>query len=527
MRRVFSCFIALLTIGLSSNLLADEAGVSEDGMAARRAAEAYFKEQGTEGIVFRNLYVDRLGQAHVRYDQTHMGIPVFAGQTIVHVALDEQLVTSITDARRQIGPVNIKPSISARSAKSLVRKAEGIHGQLQAETELMVYVADEVTNLAWYVNLIGLDRKRLPLDWIALVDAHNGELLLSYNNLQTKRDDAPGQGRGDDDDDDDDGDGIAVTGSADTLYFGTVELATEVYEDSSFGMRDPSRGGNYTNDMLDNRPGDGLLFIDDDNFWGDFTNIDRATVGADAHFGTSVTWDYYLETHARKGIYNDGKGVLSRVHFGRDYVNAFWSSACQCITYGDGDGVTASPLVSIDIVAHELTHGVTAATANLIYTGESGGLNESISDIFATAAEFYAAGISDTIPDYWEGEDVWTPDVPDDALRYLDDPTRDGRSIDHYDDYTPNMDVHLSSGLANHVFYLMSEGGPHASTGELVTAIGREKAEQVFYRALSAYMTPDTDFAGAKATTMQAAMDLYDSETAQLVGDAWRVCGVD
>jgi Zn-dependent metalloprotease len=524
MHLIFSCFIALLTIGLSGNLLADEEGVSGDGMTARRAAKAFFEEQGTEEISFRSLYVDRLGQAHVRYDQMHRGIPVFAGQTIVHVELDEQKVIGVTDANRRVGPVDTKPSISARSAEGLVKRAEGIHGRLQAETKLVVYVAEEKTNLAWHVNLIGLDQKQLPVDWIALVDAHGGDMLLSYNNLHTKREDAPGQG-GDDDDDDDDGD--ATIGEADTLYFGTVELATEAYEDGSFGMRDPSRGGNYATDMLDKRNGDGVLFTDDDNFWGDFTNLDRATVGADAHFGASVTWDYYLITHAREGIYNAGEGVLSRVHFGKDYVNAFWSTACQCVTYGDGDGVTADPLVAIDIVAHELTHGVTAATANLIYTGESGGLNESMSDIFATAAEFYAVSISDTVADYWMGEDVWTPGIDGDALRYMDDPTRDGRSIDHYDDYTSNMDVHLSSGLANHVFYLMSEGGPHASTGELVTAIGRDKAEQVFYRALSAYMTPDTDFAGAKTATMDAAMDLYGSETAQLVGDAWAVCGVD
>jgi Zn-dependent metalloprotease len=150
-----------------------------------------------------------------------------------------------------------------------------------------------------------------------------------------------------------------------------------------------------------------------------------------------------------------------------------------------------------------------------------------MSDIFATAAEFYAAGVSNTVGDYWCGEDVWTPGVAGDALRYMDDPTRDGRSIDHYDDYTANMDVHYSSGLTNHVFYLMSEGGPHASTGELVTGIGRDKAEQVFYRALAAYMTPDTDFAGAKEATKKAAMDLYGSDTAELVAQAWTACGVE
>ena len=526
MRCITLCLIAFVTIGLYGNTLADQGGGSEDGVAARRIADAYFEKQGDEEVTYRGTYTDKLGRAHVRYDQKHEGIPVFAGQAIVHVDLDAQQITGITDARRQIGSVDTEPSLAPEEGQRLIKKVEGIRGRIEAETLLVIYVAEGLSHLAWHVNLLGLDREGLPVDWIALVDAHDGDVLLSYNNLHTKREDAPGHGGGDDDGDGD-AEGVAVIGSAFTLYVGTVELATEVYLSGGFGMRDPTRGGNYTTDMLDKRTGEGELFIDDDNDWGNFTNIDRATAGADAHFGASMTWDYFLEKHGREGIFDDGKGVLSRVHFGQDYVNAYWSSACQCVTYGDGDGVTADPLVSIDIVAHELAHGVTAATANLIYTGESGGLNESMSDIFGTATEFYAANHTDTIPDYWAGEDVWTPAISGDALRYMDDPTRDGRSIDHYDDYTANMDVHLSSGLANHVFYLMSEGGAHASTGELVTAIGREQAEQVFYLALTAYMTPDTNFAGARTATMQAALDLYGSETAQLVGEAWTACGVE
>jgi Zn-dependent metalloprotease len=522
MRHIKHGLIALLTLGLSTILPADTAASSEAGMITRQAAEAYFKAQNADEMSFRSLYVDRIGQAHARYDQLHQGIPVFAGQTIVHVALQDGEVIGVTDANRNIGPLDTKPSITAKTAARLAKKAQGLRGRLQAESKLVIYVTEQNTHLVWHVNLTGLDQQGTPVDWISLIDAHNTEVLLSYDNLHTKREDPPGQGE-----DNESGDtGDPVIGAANTLYFGTVALATEVYEDGSFGMRDPIRGGNYTTDMLDKRIGDGELFIDDDNAWGDSTNFDRATVGADAHFSASITWDYYLNMHGREGIADDGNGVLSRVHFGRDYVNAFWSDRCQCVTYGDGDGVTADPLVSIDIVAHELTHGITSATATLIYTGESGGLNESMSDIFATAAEFYVASYSETTPDYWLGEDVWTPGIPGDALRYMDDPTRDGVSIDHYSDFTPQMDVHWSSGLANHVFYLMSEGGPHASTGEPVTAIGRDKAEQVFYRALNAYMTPDTNFSAAKAATEDAAMDLYGSETAQLVADAWEACGV-
>jgi Zn-dependent metalloprotease len=261
--------------------------------------------------------------------------------------------------------------------------------------------------------------------------------------------------------------------------------------------------------------------------WGDSSNQDRATAGTDAHFGAMMTWDYYLETHGREGVFDDGFGILSRVHFGADYVNAYWSAQCQCVTYGDGDGINAGPLVSLDIVAHELTHGVTSATANLIYLGGSGGLNESMSDIFATAVEFYASSRSDEVPDYWLGESVWMPGTPGDALRYMDHPTLDGHSIDHYSDYTKNMDVHFSSGLANNVFYLLSEGGTNDTSGISVVGIGRDRVEQIFYRALTAYMTPDTDFSAAKAATVLAAEDLYGQEIADLVAAAWEACGVE
>ena len=522
--------VASISLMFSTWLMAAEVGEDRGGQTARQVAERYVEQEMADDAKFRSLIVDKLGKTHVRFDQLYKGVPVFAGQTIIHVGSNQEVV-GVTDAFRQVGAVDIKPSINAQAATRLVKKSEKLRGRLQATTQLMVYVVQEDTHLVWYVNLRGLDRQGLPVDRIALVDAHDREVLLSFNNLQTDRDDAPGRddegspGRGDHDDGDGDDD-VANLGVAYTLYSGTADLATSVYEEGGYAMRDPSRGGSYTTDMLDKRIGEGEIFVDADNVWGDFTNIDRATAGTDAHLGLALTWDYYLQIHDRLGIYEPGKGILSRVHFGYNYVNAYWSTACECVTYGDGDGVIASPLVSIDIIAHELTHGVTAATADLIYTGESGGLNESMSDIFATAVEFYAAAFIDTIPEYWAGEDVWTPETPDDALRYLDDPTRDGRSIDHYDDYTPNMDVHFSSGLANHVFYLLSEGGPHASTGELVTAIGRDKTEQVFYLALTGYMTPDTDFAGAKQATMDAATELYGSEIAQLVGAAWEACGV-
>ena len=154
-------------------------------------------------------------------------------------------------------------------------------------------------------------------------------------------------------------------------------------------MRDPTRGGGYTIDAANSRTS-GQVYKDGDNVWGNYTVSDKATVAADAQYGAMVTWDYFKNVHDRSGIANDGKAPYSRVHYGRRYSNAFWSDACFCMTYGDGDGVNIGPLVALDIVGHELSHGVNARTANLIYSGESGGLNEANSDILGTMIDFYA-----------------------------------------------------------------------------------------------------------------------------------------
>ena len=291
---------------------------------------------------------------------------------------------------------------------------------------------------------------------------------------------------------------------------------------------DATRGSLRTSDMQNRRLGRGKTFTDADNLWGDGTTGDRASAGVDGHFGAEATWDYYLAVHGRNGIFDDGVGPLSRIHYSRRYNNAYWSDSCRCMTYGDGDGVTFSPLVSLDVAGHEMTHGVTSSTADLVYSGESGGLNEAMSDIFGTMVEFYAAANGATkTPNYLIGEDVFTPSNPNDALRYMDDPTQDGNSIDTYDDYVNGLDVHYSSGIANNAFYLLAEGGTHR-LGGVVTGIGRSAAERIFYLALTGYMIPSETFAQARADTLQAATELFGAGSPEVtsVGQAWSAVGV-
>jgi hypothetical protein len=210
------------------------------------------------------------------------------------------------------------------------------------------------------------------------------------------------------------------------------------------------------------------------------------------------------------------------------------------MTYGDGAGNT-NPLTALDVAAHEMSHGVTERTAGLIYGGESGGLNEATSDIMAAAVEFFADNPSDT-PDYEVGELI---DINGDGtpLRYMDEPSKDagpfGTSQDWWSPETGSLDVHFSSGVANHFFYLLAEGSGSRTVngvaydsptydGLPVSGLGLHNATNVWYRALTTYMTSSTGYAGAREATLQAAADLFgrSSEAYETVGNAWAAVNV-
>jgi len=155
---------------------------------------------------------------------------------------------------------------------------------------------------------------------------------------------------------------------------------------------------------------------------------------------------------------------------------------------------------------------LTQQTANLIYANESGGANESFSDIFGTAVEFYT-GID---PEYKIGEDWITPSTPNDALRYMDNPPLDGVSIAHYSQYVAGMDVHYSSGIQNKAFYVLATGR------------GRGVAEAIFYRALTVYLFPSATFHDVRVATLNSATDLYGVNSKQYIetASAWDSVGV-
>ncbi|MEM9488412.1 MAG: M4 family metallopeptidase [Myxococcota bacterium] len=246
------------------------------------------------------------------------------------------------------------------------------------------------------------------------------------------------------------------------------------------------------------------------------------------------TYNYYATKFDRNSFDGLGATVVSVVHFDQNLSSAFWTGAPNnMMVYGDGDGQRFGPLAqSRDVVAHEMTHAVIENTAGLIYQGESGALNEAMSDIFGVAVGSHSHGGVVDANTWLLAEDVFTPGIPGDSLRYMDNPTRDGISTDYYPTrYIGDLDyggVHWNSGIANLAFYLLVSGGTHprGMTNISVPAIGIEKAEQIFYRALSTYMTPSTNFAGARMATSRAARDLYGFGEYSALHRAWSAVGV-
>lgn len=250
----------------------------------------------------------------------------------------------------------------------------------------------------------------------------------------------------------------------------------------------------------------------------------------EAYDGAGATYDLYFEVYGRNSIDGRGMRLDSSVHYGRAYDNAFWDGAQM--VYGDGDGKLFERFTaSVDVIGHELTHGVTAREANLDYEGEPGALNESFSDVFGSLVKQRVLGQSAAEADWLIGEGLFTPRVRGVALRSMkapgsayDDPVlgkdpQPASMTDYVDTSEDDGGVHINSGIPNHAFYLAA------------AAIGGnawEKTGQIWYDVLTGRLRHDSDFAAAAKETLAAAADLYGSGGAEAnaVREAWTRVGV-
>ncbi|MFE2430378.1 M4 family metallopeptidase [Streptomyces sp. NPDC059373] len=482
-----------------------------------------------QGRTVRDVVTDTDGAQHVRYDRTYRGLPVLGGDLVVHLAPGGAYAGADRATRSDLAVPTITPGVTASAAakKGIAALRTAHHGttfrQAKARPQLVVDALHGAPRLAWRTTAVGLDTLGNPAARVVLTDARTGTRIDAWDALET------------------------AAGDGASLYGGTVPLETTL-SSGTYQLTDPTRGSTYTGDAQNKTDlcvfgicisrAPAVLFTDADNHWGTGTTADRSTAAVDAQYGTNETWDYYKNVHGRNGIANDGKGSYNRVHYGSSYNNAFWDDSCFCMTYGDGDGTTFGPLVSLDVAGHEMSHGVTSRTAALTYSGESGGLNEATSDIMGTLVEWYAANSTDT-GDYLIGERIVKSGFGKAALRFMDKPSKDGNSADCWSSSVGNLDVHYSSGVANHFAYLLAEGsGSKTINGvsydsptcnnSTVTGIGHDKLGKIWYRALTVYMTSSTNYAGARTATLKAATDLYGASGPEYaaVAAAWSAVSV-
>ncbi|CAL9607591.1 Transglutaminase-activating metalloprotease [Streptomyces sp. enrichment culture] len=504
-------------------------GAIEDAeavLADRAGALGLTSAQETE---VRDVVVDEDGTRHVRYDRTYHRLPVLGGDFVLHLNPDGTYRGTSRATTSALSLASVTPKVTAPKAADLAANLlRAAHlgetlKKLTAKPRLVVDALHGAPKLAWQTDAVAHDKLGNPVGRTVLTDATTGDRIDAWDTMES----ASGDGK--------------------SLYGGTVPLETTA-SGSSYQLKDATRGGTYTGDSenktdkclltvcLTRAPA--TLFTDADNHWGTGTAADRSTVAVDAQYGTDVTWDYYKKVHGRAGIAGDGKGSFNRVHYGKDYNNAFWDDNCFCMTYGDGDGKLLGPLVSLDVAGHEMSHGVTSKTAALTYSGESGGLNEATSDIFGTLVEFHAANAEDE-GDWLIGEKVVRSGLGREALRFMDKPSKDGKSADCWNAKLGDLDVHYSSGVGNHFAYLLAEGSGSKTVngvaytsptcdGSTVNGIGRAALGKIWYRALTVYMTSSTNYADARKATLSAAKDLYgaDSTEQKAVAAAWKAVAV-
>ncbi|GEN54491.1 M4 family metallopeptidase [Halobacillus faecis] len=464
---------------------------------------------------------DELGMTHVKLQQEKNGVPVEGHQVVVHYDKENKVQAVNGQFNEAIEQEDLSTSASLSETSGLEIAKESVNAPEKLvespSSTLVIYPFQDENYLAYKVNVNFLGED--PGNWFIYVDANTGKVIDKYNALMHADGYQSSKGSG-----------IGVLGDHRNLHIthrnekGVEANGTDFY---LFDQSHENLDGIYTYDAQnswDYSALPGKLFTSPNASFND----DYEKPAVDAHYNSEKVYEYYLEEHDRNS--NDGKGmaIKSTVHYGEDYNNAFWNG--QQMTYGDGDGEFFIPLsAGLDVAAHEMAHGVTTYSAGLKYRFQSGALNEAFSDIFGALVD----------EEDWEiGEDIMGGDAIASgrtSLRSLSDPSKypvgakyapygDGNGMypSHMDEYytlpigLDNGGVHINSSIINHAAYI---------TGE---QIGKEKLGQIYYRALTVYLLPGSDFSHARQSIIQSAVDLYgeNSEEAQATEGGFNQVGI-
>lgn len=504
-------------------LLRDEVLIPESD--AMRFMKKAYKMGADDHLTLIRKDQDELGFTHYRYQQTYKGYPVLGGVLIAHCqsgrlhSFNGEFFKLTSASHLLMDETTcLKTALDSTQAESYLWQHE--------EEEADIKQIKEDPKATWfpkgelmYVPLdLNFDNTQFFLTYKFNIHAHtprtaenvyvsvaNAQIIARENMLHT----------------------TDVPGTAYTKYSGQKNITTDSTAPFNYRLRESSRGnGIYTlNLKRGTNYGAAVDFLDSNNIWNN-VNANKDEVATDCHWGAATTYDYYKNIHNRNSYNNANARINSYVHYSTNYDNAFWDGVRM--TYGDGN--TFKPLTSIDVCGHEITHAVTSNSANLIYSYESGQLNESFSDIFGNAIERYGKPTSYS----WKiGEEI-TYDGS--GLRNMLNPKLKGhprcyKSTNWYFGTGDNGGVHLNSGVQNWWFYLVTEGGSgtnDVSNVYKVDSLGIQKAEKIAYRNLTVYLTPTSQYADARFYSIRSAIDLYGNCSKEVIAvtNAWYACNV-
>lgn len=465
------------------------------------------KEPGRELKVISNVS-DELSMTHVKFQQYVKDVKIFHGQLIIHFNNDGS-IESFNGRYYPTPDINVVPSISETEAINIAKGKLGSYQSTHSSTELNIYSKNGRLLLVYAVKLPSYSHPNM----IIFIDADSGEVIKIDDGI---RYDGPAVGSG-----------IALDGTSKTLntyqwsgHYHMIDASLPMYVapiDSLKGVIDTY---DAQNDTSGNGYKSAIRFVDpnDDNI---FNDSERMKAGVSAHDFSRQVYNFYKSRFNRNSIDNAGMSMTNVAHYGIQLNNAFWNG--YFMTYGDGDGVRYSNIAgSLDVIAHEITHGVTQYTSNLVYELQSGAMNESISDVFAV--------IADSV-DWLLGEDIFTPSIPGDGLRSMEDP-HNGYTSDHPDWQPAHMNeyitlpndpehdhggVHINSGILNKAFY------------NVASVIGRSKGGLIWYRSQTIYLTNNSQFSDLRTACLNSAKDIFGDGSAEYnaVNDGFSAVGLD